>query len=73
MAAAYLFHIVKNHAFEDGNKRTGVQAAIVFLDINGFRFDLTQDEVVMLGLDVAEDRMNKERAAAFFRAKLNEA
>lgn len=73
MAAAYLFHIVKNHAFEDGNKRTGVQAAIVFLDINGFRLDLTQDEVVMLGLDVAEDRMNKECAAAFFRAKLNEA
>lgn len=31
MAAAYLFHIVKNHPFVDGNKRTGLLAAIVFL------------------------------------------
>jgi len=35
MAAAYLFHIVKNHAFVDGNKRTALLAALVFLDING--------------------------------------
>jgi death-on-curing protein len=35
MAAAYLFHIVKNHAFLDGNKRTALVAALVFLDING--------------------------------------
>lgn len=32
MAAAYLFHIVSNHPFIDGNKRTGTDAAIVFLD-----------------------------------------
>ena len=31
MAAAYLFHIVKNHPFIDGNKRTGAMAAFVFL------------------------------------------
>ena len=30
MAAAYLFHIVSNHPFVDGNKRTGMLAAIVF-------------------------------------------
>jgi death-on-curing protein len=35
MAAAYLFHIVQNHPFEDGNKRTGTHAAITFLGING--------------------------------------
>lgn len=35
MAAAYLFHIVMNHPFIDGNKRTGLAAALVFLDING--------------------------------------
>ena len=35
MAAAYLFHIVKNHPFLDGNKRTGLIVAITFLAING--------------------------------------
>lgn len=42
MAAAYLFHIVKNHPFVDGNKRAGVVAALVFLDFNGI--DLTIPE-----------------------------
>lgn len=32
MAAAYLYHIVRNHPFLDGNKRTGAVAALVFLD-----------------------------------------
>src|SRR4030042_4939895 len=35
MGAAYLFHIVQNHPFIDGNKRTGAVAALVFLDLNG--------------------------------------
>jgi death-on-curing protein len=35
MAAAYLFHIVSNHPFLDGNKRAGAMAAFVFLDSNG--------------------------------------
>jgi death-on-curing protein len=36
MAAAYAFHIAENQPFIDGNKRTGLNAALVFLDINGF-------------------------------------
>ena len=35
MAAAYAFHICKNHPFLDGNKRTAMVAALVFLEING--------------------------------------
>jgi death on curing protein len=35
MAAAYLFHLVKNHAFNDGNKRIAAMTAAVFLQING--------------------------------------
>jgi len=35
MAAAYLFHIVQNHPFLDGNKRVGLEAALLFLEING--------------------------------------
>jgi death-on-curing protein len=35
MAAAYLYHVVRNHPFLDGNKRTGYVAALVFLAVNG--------------------------------------
>jgi death-on-curing protein len=36
MAAAYAFHIAENQPFVDGNKRTGLDAALVFLDVNGW-------------------------------------
>ena len=36
MAAAYAFHIAENQPFVDGNKRTGLNAALVFLDLNGW-------------------------------------
>jgi death-on-curing family protein len=39
MAAAYLFHIVSNHPFVDGNKRAGLLAAQVFLDLNGITLE----------------------------------
>lgn len=42
MAAVYLFHIVRNHPFIDGNKRSGSVAAVVFLLIN--EIDLQADE-----------------------------
>ena len=35
MAAAYAFHIAENQPFVDGNKRTGLAAALTFLRING--------------------------------------
>lgn len=37
MAAAYLFHIVQNHAFNDGKKRTGALTTILFLEENGLK------------------------------------
>jgi len=36
MAAAYMYHIIKNHPFLDGNKRTGMSAGLVFLHANDF-------------------------------------
>ena len=46
-AAAYAFGIVRNHPFNDGNKRTGFIAAITFALLNGFRFKATEHEVVI--------------------------
>lgn len=36
-AAVYMFNIISNHVFQDGNKRTGLEAALLFLKINGWR------------------------------------
>jgi death on curing protein len=48
MAASYLFHLCQNHAFIDGNKRVGTNAAITFLLINDW--EPTFDETELVGL-----------------------
>ncbi len=54
MAAAYLFHIVRNHPFVDGNKRAGLLAALVFLDLNGISIDHSSEALYELTMGVAE-------------------
>lgn len=68
MAAAYLFHIVRNHPFMDGNKRVGATAAAVFLFLNGLELNAGEDEFEELVLAVARGRLDKTTVAAFFRA-----
>jgi death-on-curing protein len=67
MAAAYLFHIVKNHPFVDGNKRTGTVAALVFLAVNGVEFEVDDDALVDLVTSVAKGGARKHNVAAFLR------
>jgi death on curing protein len=63
MAAAYLFHIVRNHPFVDGNKRTGMLAAVVFLDVNGISIARPSEALYELTMGVAEGRIDKAAAA----------
>lgn len=65
MAAAYLFHVVKNHPFVDGNKRTGLAAVIAFLGLNGLWLEVDPDEIVALVVGVAAGRVGKAEAAVF--------
>lgn len=53
MAAAYLFHIVQNHPFFDGNKRVGAVAAYVFLALNDTQLTADNDTYADLVLTVA--------------------
>lgn len=62
MAAAYLFHIVQNHPFMDGNKRTGAAAALVFLFLNDMEIDATEDELAAITLAIADGSAGKDRA-----------
>lgn len=67
MAAAYLFHIVQNHAFIDGNKRTGAVAALVFLDLNGIEINAPKGSIYDLTISVARGQTDKQQIAIFFR------
>ncbi|MBX3316471.1 MAG: type II toxin-antitoxin system death-on-curing family toxin [Phycisphaeraceae bacterium] len=67
MAAAYLFHIVQNHPFMDGNKRTGTAVALVFLDLNGIEMAIDDDALVDHVLGVAQGRIAKPEIAAFLK------
>jgi death-on-curing protein len=71
MAAGYLFHVVLNHPFIDGNKRVGAAAADVFLGMNGCHLDASQDEYAAFVLAVAAGQAGKDAAIAFFRQHTN--
>lgn len=67
MAAAYLYHIVKNHPFLDGNKRTGAVAAFAFMGMNGFESNFTQDQFYHLAHGVAASNLDKEEVAQLLK------
>ena len=66
MAAAYLYHLVENHPFVDGNKRVGAMAALIFLDLNGYDFDASDAEFTDMVLKVASGKMLKAEITLFF-------
>jgi len=67
MAAAYLFHIARNHPFIDGNKRTGAAAAAVFLLVNGLELHADEDSFERMVRSVAEGKTGKSIIARYFR------
>lgn len=67
LAAAYLFGVLKNHPFVDGNKRTGLAAADLFLYFNGFSLEAVQEDIIQLVLMVSTSEIDEAGAAAFFR------
>lgn len=70
MAAAYLFHIVMNHPFVDGNKRTGTVAALIFLNLNGIVIEANPGELSDLTIAVAQGTIGKLDVADFFRSHM---
>ena len=72
MAAAYLFHLVENHPFVDGNKRVGAMAALVFLDMNGIDFEASNEEFTAMVLRVASGKMLKAEITLFLKEHSSE-
>ena len=67
MAAAYLFHIIRNHPFVDGNKRTGLMAALAFLGLNGLELQAEPDSLVAVVMGVAAGEVGKAEVAVFLQ------
>ena len=66
--AAKLCHsLVSNHAFVDGNKRIGVYIMLSFLDLNGIKVEASDEDVVTLGLGVADGSMNQDDVFAWIK------
>jgi death on curing protein len=68
-AAAYLFHLVKNHPFIDGNKRVGLAVCLVFLALNGKRIRASDEGLVDLVLGVARGDRDKPEVAVFLKKR----
>ena len=69
MAAAYLFHIARNHPFIDGNKRVAAMAAFVCLGINGVDLLASPDTLESTVLAVAAGTLSKRDLTDWLRAQ----
>lgn len=59
MAAAYVFHIYKNHPFFDGNKRAGLACCLVFLEINGITIVDDAGKLYQSAMSIASGELDK--------------
>lgn len=73
IAAAYLYHIVQNHPFIDGNKRAGAAAALTSLNLNGLQLDAPDEEFYNVVISVAQGQMSKRDVTAFLRKSVRKA
>ena len=66
LAAAYAYGISSNHPFLDGNKRTAMQVAFVFLEVNGVSVTATQEEAFITFLRLAAGEIAEAELALWF-------
>jgi death-on-curing protein len=67
LAAAYLYGLVRNHPFSDGNKRTGYLAAFTFLYINGYLIEAGDGMIVAFVVGAAAGEIDESGATRFFK------
>ncbi|UYN97004.1 MAG: type II toxin-antitoxin system death-on-curing family toxin [Enhydrobacter sp.] len=70
LAAIYTAGIVGNHAFIDGDKRTGFVVGILFLELNGYRFGASEEASAQAVLALAASQLNEAGYAAFLRTNV---
>jgi death-on-curing protein len=68
LAASYAFGIARNHPFADGNKRTAFVALEVFLNLNGYTLEASDEECVLTILNLASGQLDEAALAEWIRA-----
>ncbi len=63
LAASYAYGLIKNHPFCDGNKRIAFTAAVLFLEINGWRVVAKEADAVVQTLALAAGELTEEEYA----------
>lgn len=63
MAAAYAFHIAENQPFIDGNKRTALASALVFLSLNGYEVDDLDGQLYSAMISISAKTFDKQGLA----------
>lgn len=69
LAAAYGFGLIRNHPFTDGNKRTGLACAAVFLLVNGWELRAEEPEAVVVIRDIASGELGEAELVAWLRQR----
>lgn len=67
-AARLGYALISNHAFVDGNKRIGMYVMLTFLEVNGIYMSCTNDEVVEMGLGLADGSLGYDALLKWIRA-----
>lgn len=67
MAAAYAFHLAESQAFLDGNKRVGLAAAYVFLELNGYVLSRDEDRLYDAMIAIGTHQLDKAGLAQVLR------
>jgi len=73
LAAAYAFGLARNHPFVDGNKRSAFVAARLFIDLNGYEFDVEDIDSLTTFLALAAGEIDEKILADWFRKKIRPA
>ena len=68
LAASYVFGLVKNHPFIDGNKRAGFVVAVLFLELNGYGFQASEVDAALRTLALAAGEMSEAAYAEWLKA-----
>jgi death-on-curing protein len=67
IAAAYAFHLAEAQAYVDGNKRTAIASALLFLESNGAYRTPDQDQLCNAMINIANHKLDKSGLAEIFR------
>ena len=70
-AAAYLYHLAKNHPFLEGNKRTAFATMIAFLSMNSYELNMSEEVAYNMVMQVAQSEMTKEELSSFLEQHIS--